>query len=84
MIGLNNGRTYFNNINYRSLDNEMVHIRIQTNDNFFRITGGDDFVTLSKLLDYYKENPGELKVKGFTSEIILKYSINCSDPSTDR
>ncbi|RDD42450.1 Tyrosine-protein phosphatase non-receptor type 11 [Trichoplax sp. H2] len=71
-------------LSVKSSKDEMVHIRIQTNDNFYRIMGGNDFQTLSELLDYYKENPGELKAKDVTDEIILKYSLDCSDPSNDR
>ncbi|VDD74641.1 unnamed protein product [Mesocestoides corti] len=41
----------------------FAHIRIQNTGDFLSFFGGDKFATLSELVNYYRENPGQLKEK---------------------
>nr|XP_023021149.1 tyrosine-protein phosphatase non-receptor type 11-like [Leptinotarsa decemlineata] len=62
---------------------EVTHIKIQNSGDFYDLYGGEKFATLSELVQYYMENPGQLKEKN--GEIIeLKYPLNCAEPTTER
>ncbi|EUB56994.1 Tyrosine-protein phosphatase non-receptor type 11 [Echinococcus granulosus] len=57
----------------------VTHIRIRNTGDFLDLYGGETFATLSELVDYYRENHGELKEKN-GSIIELKYPLFCQDP----
>uniref|UniRef100_A0A1X7TRY6 protein-tyrosine-phosphatase n=1 Tax=Amphimedon queenslandica TaxID=400682 RepID=A0A1X7TRY6_AMPQE len=42
---------------------KTVHVRIQNQGEFYDLYGGEKFATLSELVEYYIENPGQLKEK---------------------
>ncbi|XP_029928891.1 tyrosine-protein phosphatase non-receptor type 6 isoform X1 [Myripristis murdjan] len=62
---------------------QVTHIRIQNNGDFYDLYGGEKFATLSELVDYYTAENGILQDKDGTI-IELKYPLNCSDPTTER
>lgn len=39
----------------------MTHIRVQSSDDGLDLNGGETFATLSELVQYYMENPDQLK-----------------------
>ncbi|KAL7060163.1 hypothetical protein AAHC03_09474 [Spirometra sp. Aus1] len=57
----------------------VTHIRIQNTDDFLDLYGGEKFATLSELVDYYRENHGQLKEKN-GSIIELRYPLFSQDP----
>ncbi|KAM3188520.1 hypothetical protein ACTXT7_000074 [Hymenolepis weldensis] len=57
----------------------VTHIRIRNTGDFLDLYGGETFATLSELVDYYRENHGELKEKN-GSIIELKFPLFCQDP----
>uniref|UniRef100_A0A158QGT5 protein-tyrosine-phosphatase n=1 Tax=Rodentolepis nana TaxID=102285 RepID=A0A158QGT5_RODNA len=57
----------------------VTHIRIRNTGDFLDLYGGETFATLFELVDYYRENRGELKEKN-GSIIELKYPLFCQDP----
>lgn len=61
----------------------VTHIRIRNTGDFLDLYGGETFATLSELVDYYRENHGELKEKN-GSIIELKYPVFCQDPIAER
>lgn len=62
---------------------EVTHIKIQNNGDFFDLYGGEKFATLSELVQYYMENGGQLKEKN--GQIIeLKQPLICAEPTTER
>lgn len=62
---------------------EVTHIKIQNNGDFFDLYGGEKFATLSELVQYYMENGGTLKEKN--GQIIeLKQPLICAEPTTER
>ncbi|XP_055550476.1 tyrosine-protein phosphatase corkscrew isoform X3 [Wyeomyia smithii] len=62
---------------------EVTHIKIQNNGDFFDLYGGEKFATLSELVQYYMENGGQLKEKN--GQIIeLKQPLMCAEPTTER
>lgn len=61
----------------------VTHIRIRNTGDFLDLYGGETFATLSELVDYYRENHGELKEKN-GSIIELKYPLFCQDPLAER
>lgn len=62
---------------------EVTHIKIQNNGDFFDLYGGEKFATLSELVQYYMENGGQLKEKN-GQVIELKQPLNCAEPTTKR
>ncbi|EDW43922.1 GM19196 [Drosophila sechellia] len=62
--------------------NEVTHIKIQNNGDFFDLYGGEKFATLPELVQYYMEN-GELKEKNGQA-IELKQPLICAEPTTER
>ncbi|XP_017871889.1 PREDICTED: tyrosine-protein phosphatase corkscrew isoform X2 [Drosophila arizonae] len=62
--------------------NEVTHIKIQNNGDFFDLYGGEKFATLPELVQYYSEN-GELKEKNGQA-IELKHALICAEPTTER
>ncbi|XP_058824879.1 tyrosine-protein phosphatase corkscrew isoform X2 [Topomyia yanbarensis] len=62
---------------------EVTHIKIQNNGDFFDLYGGEKFATLSELVQYYMENGGQLREKN--GQIIeLKQPLICAQPTTER
>ncbi|XP_061395367.1 tyrosine-protein phosphatase corkscrew-like isoform X2 [Musca vetustissima] len=61
---------------------EVTHIKIQNNGDFFDLYGGEKFATLPELVQYYMEN-GELKEKN-GQVIELKQPLICAEPTTER
>jgi tyrosine-protein phosphatase non-receptor type 11 len=39
----------------------VTHIRVQSSDDGLDLNGGETFATLSELVQYYMENPDQLK-----------------------
>ena len=61
----------------------MTHIKIQNTGDFYDLYGGEKFATLSELIQFYTENPGQLKEKnGLVIE--MKFPLNSTDPTTER
>ncbi|XP_017473144.1 PREDICTED: tyrosine-protein phosphatase corkscrew-like isoform X3 [Rhagoletis zephyria] len=60
---------------------EVTHIKIQNNGDFFDLYGGEKFATLPELVQYYMEN-GELKEKN-GQVIELKQPLICAEPTTE-
>lgn len=63
--------------------NEVTHIKIQNNGDFFDLYGGEKFATLAELVQYYSENGGQLKEKNGDC-IELRTPLICADPTTER
>lgn len=63
--------------------NEVTHIKIQNNGDFFDLYGGEKFATLAELVQYYSENGGQLKEKNGDC-IELRVPLVCADPTTER
>lgn len=64
-------------------DGEVTHIKIQNTGDFYDLYGGEKFATLSELIQFYTENPGQLKEKnGLVIE--MKFPLNSTDPTTER
>ncbi|CRK90057.1 CLUMA_CG003777, isoform B [Clunio marinus] len=64
---------------------EVTHIKIQNNGDFFDLYGGEKFATLSELVQYYMENPGQLREKKTGAVIELKQPLSCAvEPTTER
>lgn len=64
-------------------DGEVTHIKIQNTGDFYDLYGGEKFATLSELIQYYTENPGQLKEKN-GQVIEMKFPLNSTDPTTER
>lgn len=63
---------------------KVTHIRIQKNaDDCFDLHGGEAFASLAELVQYYMENPSQLKEKS-GEEIPLKYPLYANDPTSER
>ena len=61
----------------------MTHIRIQDTGDFYDLYEGEKFATLSELILFYTENPGQLREK--QGEVIeLKFPLNSTDPTSER
>ena len=61
----------------------MTHIRIQSTGECFDLYGGEQFATLTELVQHYTEKRGELKER--SGEIIhMKYPLLSADPTTER
>ena len=63
--------------------NEVTNIRIQNQGDFYDLYGGEKFATLSELIQYYTENPGQLKEKN-GAVIHLSNPLNCEEVTTER
>ncbi|KAG5674095.1 hypothetical protein PVAND_004081 [Polypedilum vanderplanki] len=64
---------------------EVTHIKIQNNGDFFDLYGGEKFATLSELVQFYMENPGQLREKKTGAVIELKQPLSCAvEPTTER
>lgn len=61
----------------------MTHIKIQNSGDYYDLYGGEKFATLSELVQYYTENPGQLREKN-GQLIEMKYPLNSVDPTTER
>ncbi|KAK3699692.1 hypothetical protein QZH41_014676 [Actinostola sp. cb2023] len=62
---------------------EVTHIKIQNSGDYYDLYGGEKFATLSELVQYYTENPGQLREKN-GQLIEMKYPLNSADPTTER
>lgn len=62
---------------------EVTHIKIQNTGDFYDLYGGEKFATLSELVMFYMENPGQLREKNGEA-IELKFPVHCADPTTER
>lgn len=40
---------------------KVTHIKIQNSGDFYDLYGGEKFATLAELVQFYMENPGQLK-----------------------
>ena len=62
---------------------DVTHIKIQNQGDFYDLYGGEKFATLAELVQHYTENENELKEKN--GQIIkLKYPLYSADPTTER
>jgi len=61
----------------------VTHIKIQNTGDFYDLYGGEKFATLSELIQYYTENPGQLKEKN-GQVIEMLYPLNSTDPTKER
>ena len=61
----------------------MRHIKIQNAGDFYDLYGGEKFATLSELILFYTENPGQLRKKQ-GEVILLKFPLNSADPTSER
>lgn len=57
---------------------QIVHVRIQNQGEYYDLYGGEKFANLCELIDYYIENPGLLKEKDGTL-IELLQPLYCED-----
>jgi len=62
---------------------EVTHIKIQNTGDFYDLYGGEKFATLSELVQYYMESPGQLRERNGEA-IELKFPVHCADPTTER
>ncbi|XP_020898511.1 tyrosine-protein phosphatase non-receptor type 11 [Exaiptasia diaphana] len=62
---------------------EVTHIKIQNSGDYYDLYGGEKFATLSELVQYYTENPGQLREKN-GQLIEMKFPLNSADPTTER
>lgn len=65
----------------RELD--VTHIRIQNQGDYYDLYGGEKFATLAELIQYYTENPGQLKERS-GSVIELGQPLYCDEVTTER
>lgn len=61
----------------------MTHIRIQNTGDYYDLYGGEQFATLTELVEYYTGQHECLQDTDGTI-IPLKYPLNCSDPTNER
>uniref|UniRef100_A0A1X7UMB9 protein-tyrosine-phosphatase n=1 Tax=Amphimedon queenslandica TaxID=400682 RepID=A0A1X7UMB9_AMPQE len=47
-------------------EHDVTHIRIQNQGDYYDLYGGEKFATLAELIQYYTENPGQLKERNGT------------------
>ncbi|OCT69782.1 tyrosine-protein phosphatase non-receptor type 6 [Xenopus laevis] len=61
----------------------VTHIRIQNTGDYYDLYGGEQFASLSELVEFYMgQEEGLQDADG--SQIELKYPLNCSDPTNER
>ncbi|KAM4031120.1 tyrosine-protein phosphatase non-receptor type 6 [Anomaloglossus baeobatrachus] len=65
------------------LEDSVTHIRIQNTGDYYDLYGGEQFATLTELVDYYTGQHDCLQDTDGTV-IPLKYPLNCSDPTSER
>ncbi|XP_069610271.1 tyrosine-protein phosphatase non-receptor type 6 [Ranitomeya imitator] len=65
------------------LEDSVTHIRIQNTGDYYDLYGGEQFATLTELVDYYTGQHDCLQDTDGTV-IPLKYPLNCSDPTNER
>ncbi|KAG9484736.1 tyrosine-protein phosphatase non-receptor type 6 isoform X2 [Eleutherodactylus coqui] len=65
------------------LEDSVTHIRIQNTGDYYDLYGGEQFATLTELVEYYT---GQHDCLQDTDGMIipLKYPLNCSDPTSER
>ncbi|KAM4687196.1 tyrosine-protein phosphatase non-receptor type 6 [Rhinophrynus dorsalis] len=65
------------------VEDSVTHIRIQNTGDYYDLYGGEQFASLSELVEYYM---GQLDCLQDTdgTRIELKYPLNCSDPTSER
>ena len=61
----------------------VTHVRIQHKGDCYDCYGGEEFATLSELVQYYVENPGQLREKNGTV-IILTQPIRSKEITSER
>uniref|UniRef100_A0A2K6SEK3 protein-tyrosine-phosphatase n=1 Tax=Saimiri boliviensis boliviensis TaxID=39432 RepID=A0A2K6SEK3_SAIBB len=61
----------------------VTHIKIQNTGDYYKLYGGEKFVTLAELVQYHMEHHGQLKEKN-VDVIERKYPVNCADPISER
>jgi tyrosine-protein phosphatase non-receptor type 11 len=61
----------------------VTHIKIQHTDDYYDLYGGEKFATLSELVEYYRENKGQLKEKN-GGVIELRYPLLSEDVTSER
>ncbi|XP_053306201.1 tyrosine-protein phosphatase non-receptor type 6 [Spea bombifrons] len=65
------------------LEDSVTHIRIQNTGDYYDLYGGEQFATLSELVEYYMGEHASLQdTEGHF--IQLKYPLNSSDPTSER
>ncbi len=62
---------------------DVTHVRIQNQGDFYDLYGGEKFATLSELIQYYTDNPGQLREKN-GDMIELKIPLHCGEITTER
>lgn len=65
------------------LEDSVTHIRIQNTGDYYDLYGGEQFATLSELVEYYTGQHECLQDTDGTF-IPLKYPLNCADPTSER
>ncbi|XP_073540929.1 tyrosine-protein phosphatase non-receptor type 6 isoform X1 [Phyllobates terribilis] len=65
------------------VEDSVTHIRIQNTGDYYDLYGGEQFATLTELVDYYTGQHDCLQDTDGTV-IPLKYPLNCSDPTNER
>ncbi|KAM9324801.1 tyrosine-protein phosphatase non-receptor type 6 [Gastrophryne carolinensis] len=65
------------------LEDSVTHIRIQNTGDYYDLYGGEQFATLSELVEHYTGQPDCLQDTDGTV-IPLKYPLNSSDPTSER
>lgn len=65
------------------LEDSVTHIRIQNTGDYYDLYGGEQFATLTELVEYYTGQHECLQDTDGTI-IPLKYPLNCSDPTNER
>lgn len=63
--------------------NDVTHVRIQNQGDFYDLYGGEKFASLAELVQYYIENPGQLREKNGVV-IELKQPLNCEEVTSER
>lgn len=61
----------------------MTHIKIQNTGDAYDLFGSETFSTLTELVQYYMENPDQLREKN-GAIIMLKYPLASTDPTSER
>jgi tyrosine-protein phosphatase non-receptor type 11 len=65
------------------LQRDVTHVRIQQKGEFYDLYGGEEFATISELIQYYMENPGNLKERN-GREITLTKPLPSEDLANER
>ncbi|VDO78403.1 unnamed protein product [Soboliphyme baturini] len=62
---------------------KVTHIKIQNTGDFYDLFSGEKFASLAELVQYYMENPDQLREKN-GDVITLKFPLNATDPTNER